>query len=203
MRFVSRSLAVAAIAVLLGSTTAMAQSKISLGASGGYFSLSGDDYENTDAGFGFQGDVRFMASPNISVLAGFGYNMNSETDPTGGPDVDVNTIRILLQPRYMFRLTNSQLTPWVGGHVEWHQASADVSGSDVSANGFGFGGAGGVTWWASPTIGIEASVLFQSISFGDAEVDGQTVSGTDTSGTSLGIQVGVVIKLGGSGGGGM
>jgi hypothetical protein len=203
MRFVTRSLAVAAIVALLGSTTAVAQSKISLGLVGGLYSLGGDDFEGVDAGFHFEGTVRYMASPQFSINVGGGYNVNS----TEAADINFNVFRILAQPRYMFRMANPSFTPWVGGQVEWHSYSTEADfgagPEDVSANGFGFGGLAGFTYWASPTLGIEGSVAFLSVQFGDADVGGQTVSGSDASGTALGVQLGVVIKLGGGGGGGM
>ena len=197
MRSVSRVLAGLATAGLfaapaLAQTSQAPSSKLSLGFTAGLYSLSGDDFEDVKSGWHFEGTGRYMVSPQVSILGGIGYNINS----TEVSDVSLNVWRIEVQPRYMFRMSDPKITPWVGAQIEWHRYSTEFGGDDVNASGFGFGGLGGVTYWTSPKLGVEVSAAFYSISFGDASVAGETVSGTDASGTALGLQVGVVFKLG-------
>jgi opacity protein-like surface antigen len=195
---VAKRFLITAAALALCAAPAVAQSagggKMAVGVVGGLYTLGGDDFEGVDAGIHFEGTLRFTMSPQITIGVGGGYNMNS-TDVEG---VDMNVLRVLVQPRYTFRMAgDSKLAPWVAAQAEWHRYSSTISGIDVSATGFGFGGLVGVTYWTSPTLGLEASAGFHSISFGDAEADGQTAQGTEASGTAMGLQFGVVFKLGG------
>lgn len=136
---------------------------------------------------------RFMVSPQIAVAVGGGYNMNT-TEVSGE---NLNVLRVLVQPRYIFQMADSKLTPWIAAQAEWHRYSSKSGGASVNASGFGFGALAGATYWASPTTGFEGSVAYYpSMAFGNASVAGQTVSGSDGSGSAFGIQVGAVFKLG-------
>ena len=194
---VAKRLLSAAAALVLCATPALAQGsgggKLSLGIVGGLYSLGGDDFTGVKSGFHFEGTARFLVSPQIALAVGGGYNMNT----TEASSVNFNVLRVLDQPRYMIRLADPKLAPWIGAQAEWHRYSSKYSGESMNASGFGFGALAGATYWTSPTLGIEASVAFLSIAFGDASIAGTTATGSKLSGTALGLQVGVVFKLGG------
>ena len=162
-----------------------------IGANGGFYTLSGDDFETTDAGFGLNGFVRYNFPSGFSISGGFQWNTHN--DDFIGESITI--IGVIVDPRYYFQLKTPTVTPFVGGRAGYLRESVTVAGFDLSASGFAFGGTGGILFQASPQFAIETTVSFQSLSFGDVDVDGTTVPNTDASGTSLGISAGLVISF--------
>lgn len=164
--------------------------KLSVGVVAGLYTLGGDDFDGIKAGVHFEGTLRYLVSPQISLGVGAGYNMNS-TETSG---VNFNVIRVPVQVRYLIKTSDPKLAPWLGAQAEFHRYSSSYSGIDVHATGFGFGGLAGATYWMSPTFGLEVSASFNSIQFGDLTANGASQSGTNLSGTALGLQAGVVFR---------
>jgi hypothetical protein len=186
---------VAIIALALAGTPAMAQAPVKpglgLGLVGGYYSLGGDDFTGTDAGFGGEASVRFGVSPAWSILGGVGISSHDVSGET------LINLRISAEPRYMFHMPSSPITPFLGVRAAWTQSSATVAGDDYSQTGYIIGGTGGVQIRMSPKLLFEGAVTFAAASFGDFDVNGTTLSGSDASGTILALQLGIVYQMGG------
>ena len=165
---------------------------ISVGVAGGYYSLGGEDFNTTDAGFGGEASLRYGVNRNIELKAGVGISSHDDSSI----NESIKGLSVSVEPRYMISMAGTpKLTPFIGGRVQWARESATVGGIDLSGNGFGFGVVGGFQYLASPQLGIEASVLLVSQSFGEVKYGGQVVN-SSTSGTVLGLQVGLVFKFG-------
>jgi hypothetical protein len=108
--------AVAAIVLLSTSVTAQelpVPAGFGIGATGGYYTLNGDDFEGTDAAFGFEGYLRYTAPAGFQILAGVHY---SSHDTEGVEDN-------LSVPGYSQTLaTSSRLA-----HRRSHRLSVDAS----------------------------------------------------------------------------
>jgi opacity protein-like surface antigen len=176
---------------LVGASVSAAQ--VGIGVSGQYLSLGGSDFEGTDAGFGAEGNVMFPIGTSIKLGPSVQYS--SHDVPAFGESLSL--LGIFGEGRYMLG-GGGKATPYIGARVGYAMASASVSGiGDISQNGMAFGGGVGVMIAMSPTLAIDLNGMFHSVSLGDAEVDGQSISGSDASGTALQIRAGVNFKLGG------
>jgi hypothetical protein len=164
---------------------------LGIGLAGGYYSLAGDAFAGTDAGFGGEASVHFGLGPVWTILGGVG--ISSHDDASVGT---LTNLRISAEPRYMLRLPSSPITPFLGVRASWARLSATFAGDDYSQTGYIIGGTGGVQVRMTPTLKFEGAVTYASASFGDWAVNGSTVTGTDASGTILALQLGVVYQRG-------
>jgi hypothetical protein len=186
----------AAALVLLTVTAVQAQTSVAptgfaFGGNLGYYTLSGDDFEGIDSGLGFEGNVRYSWLSGFQILGGVHYASHG----IDGLDENINVLSIFVEPRYVFAIGSPTLSPFVGGRAGWVRQSLDIEGIDASADGVAFGGSGGLLFQVAPQVAIETSVMFAAVSFGDIEVEGESVDGTDSSGTTLALQGGIVISL--------
>ena len=186
----------AVAALLMTPAAASAQNRVpfgvSLGGMLGFNTLSGDDFSGTDAGFGFQLFGRYATPGGFGI--GGGFQLNFHNDDFLGETI--NVLGIYAEPRYTFRSGGSDMAPFVGARLYYFRESVSVGGVDLSATGFGIGALAGIVFQVSPKVGIEPGITFTTISFGDLKADGTTIADSDASGTSLGIQLGIVIALG-------
>lgn len=163
-----------------------------LGGSAGFFTLSGDDFEGTDSGAGFNAFLRYTAPSGISFTAGVQFNSHDINQVEN----NLGVIGVVLDPRYYFRLPGTpSLAPFLGLRAAWVRQSVEILGSDVAAKGWAFGGIGGLLFQLAPQFALETSVSFTGLWFGDFEVDGGNRPNTDTSGSALGIIAGIVISF--------
>ena len=207
MRLASRVLAGLAVAAFCAAP-AVAQMEggmagssggMAIGVSAGYVSAGGDlsdPFPNgygMEAGIGGAANFRYGVARNIWVTGGFGYSSHGIKNTSD----NVTLLSFVVEPRYTFALSSGKITPFVGGRLQYTRGSASVTGTgDVKASGLGFGALGGAMYSLSPTLSLEGALSFVSQSFGDAEVAGQTQAGSDQSGTLIGLNFGVVFKLG-------
>jgi hypothetical protein len=192
------SLAVAAFAAApvtaqtVGGSGSGGKGGMSVGVAGGYYSLGGDDFTTTDAGFGGEASLRYGVSRSFTLKAGVSISSHHDSYI----DDNIQALAVSVEPRYMISMPGTpKLTPFIGGRVQWARESATVQGIDLNGSGFGFGGVGGFQYLASPQLAIESSVIFTTQSFGEVKYQG-TVVQTSTSGTILGLQFGVVFHFG-------
>lgn len=186
----------AAALVFLTATAVDAQTSatptgFALGGNLGYYTLSGDDFEGIDAGLGFEGNARYTFLSGFQIVGGVHYASHGFE----GLDENMNVLAIFVDPRYVFAIGSPMIAPFVGGRAAWVRESMDIQGIDASANGFAFGGTGGLLFQVAPQVAIETSVMFAAVSFGDIEVEGVTIDGSDSSGTTLALQGGIVLSL--------
>ena len=186
---------VAVVCALFFVVVSTSAAQVSIGVSGQYLSLGGDDFSGTDAGPGIEGNVMFPVAPSIKVGASAQWSSH---------DVSGESLKILGifgEGRYLFTMTGKS-TPYIAARGGWTQASADVTGlGSLKQSGFAFGGGVGVMIAMTPSVAIDLNGMFHSVSLGDIKADGTTVDGTSASGTALQIRAGVNFKLGGGNGG--
>ena len=159
----------------------------------GYYPLSGDDFDLTDPGIGFEGEARYTWASGFQLAGGVSYNIH-------GVDVDVidenlKVLGVFAEPRYLFALKSPNIAPFIGGRLSYLHQSLDRNGVSTGGNGWAFGGVGGLLFQVGQQVGIEVSVLFAAVSFGDFEADGFSIANTDTSGSTLGLRAGVVVNF--------
>jgi hypothetical protein len=185
----------AAAASLLAVTphTARAQ-RFELGLGGGFYTLSGNDFEGVDAGMGVEVAGRLRLPGGLQI----GLALQRNSHGADFVDDDIAVTAVMLDSRYAFRVTGSNLEPFLGARAGRAQRSAEVSDIDVSSGGFLFGVLGGLALPVSRTVNLEFAASLYQVSFGEAKADGYgTIDDTDASGTSLGLRVGVNIRFGG------
>lgn len=164
---------------------------VSITGAAGFHTLTGDDFEDTDAGVGVQGVLRYTTVGGFSIGGGVQYNIHG----VDGFDENFNVLGIYVEPRYIARLQASGVAPFIGGRVAWVKESMSVPGATVKATGYGLGGIGGILFQLAPQVDLETAVTFTTLQFGDASINNVTVDGTDSSGSSLGLQLGLVISF--------
>ena len=190
-----RLLAVTFALVLVSASASAAQ--VSIGANGQYLSLGGNDFSAIDAGFGAGASVLIPVGKSLMVGGSGQYSTHGVT----GVNENLNALGLLAEARYLFRTPGGKVSPYVAGRGGWLRASASnidlgAGPSDYSQSGFAFGGGGGVMIGLTPKMAVDLGAVYHSVSLGDAKVDGQTQTGTESSGTGLQVRGGVAIKLG-------
>lgn len=183
-----RMVGMAVAAVFLLAPASVAAQNFELGVNGGLYMLSGDDFEDVEAGFGVDVTGRFYTSDANAFGIGGQWNQHGIEET----DIDLTVLNIYGEFRHNFD-TGGSAIPFLSGRAGWYRASADVEGADISQNGFGGGVVGGLGFGM-----LEVSALLEYVSFGDADVDGTEIPDSDASGFVLGIRAGIVV-----GGGGM
>lgn len=178
---------VAAFLLLLSPAAAAGQAQLGLGL--GYGSYSGDDFEGQEAGLTFWGNVLFGVSDRFQLGGEFDYSSYG----IEGFEESVGQIDIAALARYTFPGEAARF--YTGGRVSFSRQSVDVLDVSGSSNGFGIGPTLGVLIPVGTlSIDLGGDLLFQS--FGDADVDGITVDGTDQSGFRFIVRGGLAIPLG-------
>jgi hypothetical protein len=179
-----------AVCCALGTASAAAQA--SLGVAGLMASLGGDDFEGVDNGFGGEASVWFPAGTSFTIGGGAHYTSHG----IEGIDENLSVLGIFAEPRYRFQ-AGGKVKPYVAGRVGWVRESISSGGVDANASGFYFGGGGGLMVPVGAKLDLDFEVLFNSVSFGDIEVDGTSQPDTDSSGTALVARVALMFRLGG------
>ncbi len=183
----------ALLAVGVGAVAAPpAAAQASLGIAGLYASLGGSDFDGIGSGIGGEASVWFPAGTSFMIGGGAHYTSHG----IDGIDENLSVLAIFVEPRYRFQ-TGGKVKPYIAGRAAWARNSASSGGVDISATGFYFGGGGGLMVPVGAKLDLDFEVLFNSVSFGDVDVDGTSQSGTDASGTALVARVGLLFRLGG------
>lgn len=185
---------VAAVTVLLGCGPVLlpAQS-FSFSGAGLYATLSGADFDGVNAGLGGDVQLRYHAARGISIGGGVQYTSHS----VDGINENFGVTGFFADARYAFQGGSSlSVTPYLGARVVLTHYSISSSGSDLKASGTAFGPAGGMLIRLTPATQLDVGLVWYSVHFGDAELNGTTQSGTDSNGSSLALRAGVVIGFG-------
>lgn len=189
--------ALAACVTLIAGTSLAANGQFAAGGNLGYYTLSGDDFEAVDAGFGGNGFVRYNMENNFGINTQLSWNQHG----IEGADDNVNVLSIGVEPRYNFKLSNPQFSPYLGAKAAWVRNSGyqmpdeNLELQDASASGWGFGAVAGVVMNINEQWGIEVGANWNAISFGDIDVNGTSAEGTDSSGNALNFTTGVVFNF--------
>lgn len=181
------SMTAAVVGLILSAGVAQAQG-VRVELTGAYQSLSGDDFEGTNSGIGGEAQVRFGMG---RMTLGVGALLSSHG--IDGIDDKLKILGLLAEPRFVFALTGSPLSPFIAARFAYLRETLTTGGQDFKATGFAFGGGAGVNYRISPLIQILVAAYFQSARFGDVDVDGTTSPGTDASGTAMTLRAGLSI----------
>jgi len=160
-----------------------------LGATVGYFTLKGGDFQGIQAGLGFEGYLRETTSSGFHVLYGVHYSIHS----VDGAENKLSVFSLFVDPRFAFSVGSP--TPFIGARLAYVRTSIVESGADYSTPGYVVGGLGGFLFQVSPKVAIEATVLFAAVSLSATRVDGTLARGTGTSGSTLAVQAGAVVSF--------
>ena len=177
--------------LLLAAPVSAADGQFAIGSNLGYFSLTGDDFETADPGFGVNGNVRYNMPNNFGVNAAVQWNKHG----IDGTDDSFNMLAIALEPRYNIEMQNPMFTPFVGARGMWVKQSGDAAGLDISSSGFGFGATAGMMFNVSSQFGIEAGVGYDAISMGNLDIDGTELPDSEASGGSFNFSAGFVYNF--------
>lgn len=173
------------LAVLLSVVSTKASAQMSASIAGGYFGYTGNDYEDVDGGLGLEGVIRFTGQKHVGLGVGgafnrYGIDILNET---------VNASAVFAEIRYDQR--NGALLPFVGGRLGWAREAADVAGYAFSNSGLLMGAVLGLDFPLPHGLDLEIALQNSYVTFGDAEIDGTTISSTNVSGFRYGLTVGL------------
>ncbi|HEX2203973.1 MAG TPA: outer membrane beta-barrel protein [Longimicrobium sp.] len=172
----------------------VAAQNLSAGVFGGYFDLSGDEFDDADAGFGFGGVLAVGVHPRFEI--GAGVIRTTHSLEGGGDDDEITALVIHAEPRARFPLAGSPVVPFVGARVGWVKEDIDIGGVEAERDGLGFGAVGGVEVALGPTVAATLAASFTRVSLGDAEVGGTAIDGTDIEGNVIGLEAGLRFRFG-------
>jgi hypothetical protein len=190
-------LALILLASIAGVSSLDAQVSPKFGAEVGalYATVNGDDFEGTNAGVGFDVQLRAAFSA-FSIGAGF---LRTSHDIDEASD-NIIISGFFAEPRYSFPTTSSTSLFLTGklGRVKQSLETdiPDYGSGEFESSGFLFGGGGGVEFAMSPAVRLNVSALFSQVSFDDVEFEGETIDGTDSSGSSVMLRAGISFLFG-------
>lgn len=187
----SRTMLVTLLVLALPAAGAAQARGFSLGGAGIYATLSGDDFSDTDAGFGADVQARYSWG---SVSVGVGGVLTSHG--VDGVDEKLSSRGVFVEPRYVFRTGSGSVAPYLAGRAALLWWSLDTQGSEFRRSGRAFGAEGGILVRLGGRADLDVMVGYYAVSFGDIEIDGSEFSGTDVSGGSLALRAGVEVRLG-------
>lgn len=168
----------------------VASPKFSLEPAAYYATVSGDDFEGIDAGIGFdvQGRVKLTA-----LSLGLGYQRSSHG--IEGIEEDAVVSGIFVEPRYEIP-SAAAFKPYLTARLGRITQSVEGNGSELKASGFAFGAGAGVTLPLAGNVRLNTSASWNSMSFGEMELDGDQIPDSKTSGSSLALRVGMSFSFG-------
>ena len=181
-----------ALSLLLGAATAGA-AQVSLGVAGAYVSLGGDDFAILKPGVGPEVNLMLGLGQSLQLGASAQYSWHG----VEGADGTQGVLGVLGEARYLIGTGRAKV--YLAGRAGFARAMSndfdvsfppDGNPDEVSASGTVFGGGAGVVIALSPSLALDLAALFHAVSFGDASVNGNTVPGTELSGTALQIRGG-------------
>ncbi len=183
-------LSLAALSTILFLAAPASSQDVQLSIAAGWYNPGGDDFDDTDPGPGFDAVALFSVAPRFRVGGGVQWNVH---------DVDFSTdnyqvISLFAEPRLELAAPTNDLRPFLAGRVGWVRKTIDVTAGSRTANGIGVGGLAGLGYQVSSTLALEAAVTAYYLSFGDFELEGQTLANTDSTRNVLGLRLALVLS---------
>ena len=179
----------AALAFAFFLAAPLSAQSVELGLNGGFGKYLGDDFEDSEVGFGVGGHLLFGEGD-----ARFGAGVDYASYGEEGLEEKMGALDLFGLFRYM--LPGESARFFVGGKAGFSRLSADVMDISISAKGFGVGPVAGVQI-PLEALAVEISGDVQYVSYGDVEGEGETIEGSDSSGFEAGVRVGIAVPLGG------
>ena len=182
-------LSLAGTSVLAAVAVPASSQDLRLGISAGAYDPGGADFGDTAAGPGFDAVALVSLSPRFELGGGAQWNAHGVSFSTS----DWNVVSLFVEPRIRLGADDANLQPFVAGRLGWMKKSLDVGGRTRSASGVGVGGLAGLGYQATPTIAFELAATAYYLSFGDLEQGGAMRANSSSSGSALGLRMGLVL----------
>ena len=172
------------VVIVASPFTVAGQTEIAL--AGGWYVPSGEDYDDTDPGPGFEATLRFGLNPSFQLGVGGQFN----THGVNFTDDDYSVPSVFVEPRWTGS-GSGRVHPFVSGRLAWVRQSIDANGA---ANGFGYGGTAGISIDVGDSAALELGGAAYGLDFGDFTRDGQVRPDTDSSGWVWGLRIGFAFR---------
>ena len=181
------------VVMLVCQSAALAGQRVSLGGSLAYATLDGSDYVGINAGLGFDAQVRYHFSRNLSIGGGGQYTSHG----VEGQADDFHVRGFFADARYAFTPASTpKVMPYLGIRFAATHWNISFAGSEGSASGTAFGPVGGLLVRIGTSTQLDIGLAFLSLHFGDGKLDGVTQPNTGTSGSTLAVRFGFLVGLG-------
>ena len=183
-------LSLAALSTILFLAVPVSSQDVQLSIAAGWYNPGGNDFKGTDPGPRFDAVALFSVAPRFRVGGGVQWNVHDVDSSTD----DYNVISVFAEPRLELAAPTNDLRPFLAGRVGWARKGIDLTAGSRTANGIGVGGLAGFGYQVSPTVALEAAVTAYYLSFGDFDLEGQTLANTDSTGNALGLRLALVLS---------
>ncbi len=157
-----RSPGVVIVAALCVAGVRPAGAQVSFNVAGLYVSLSGSDFQGTNAGIGADGQVRFRLAPSPITL---GIGAQYTTHSVDGISENFNVWGVFVEPRYAFPSGASQVKPYLAARGGYLHQGISSGGNSLSADGFDIGAGGGILVGLGG-VDLDIGFLFALVNFG-------------------------------------
>ena len=162
----SRTLLLAMVLWVLMPASLLAQSaqRLSVQGSGLWLKLLGDNFEGTDAGYGFEAQVRYTPSA-FSIGAGFQWTSHGVD---GSPD-RATLVGGFVEPRYVFSTASSSLFPYLSGrfYAVRFRSENSANNTRTTSTGLAANGGGGVLVRITPRVNVDLGATFGYFKFNE------------------------------------
>jgi opacity protein-like surface antigen len=109
-------------------------------------------------------NVGYFVTDQIQVGATGAYSQNKVDDTTGVGDAKLNILQFGAFGKYMFKMQNDRIAPYLKTGVGFYNGKASVSGgSSASSTDLGINGGVGVAFAVSPTASVFVEGAYHNI----------------------------------------
>lgn len=160
--------------------------QVAFNVAGLYVSLSGSDFQGTNAGIGADGQVRFRLAPSPITL---GIGGQYTTHNVDNISENFNVWGVFVEPRYAFPSGASQIKPYIAARGGYVHQSISSGGNSLSASGFEAGAGGGILVGLGG-VDLDIGFLFALVNFGEQQLNGSG-TGFKPNGNAVALRAGV------------
>lgn len=142
--------------------------RLSVQGSGLFINLFGDAFEGAEAGYGFEGQVRYTPSA-FSIGAGFQWTSHG----VEGADDRAKLVGGFIEPRYVFSTASEALFPYLSGRFYLVRLTNENTDAQIrtTATGLAANGGGGVLIRMGPRVNVDLGATFGYSRFSDFEFE--------------------------------
>ena len=181
-------LSVASAAPLLAQDHQPRTRGLTIGASGGFFIVGGEDFSATDDALGVNAYIGYRALKRFDVNLGVHYSSHG----LGFGSRDLAILAIYAEPRVLFPIPESPATFSLGLRAGWARRDASTETSTFESTGYGVGGVAAIQIGVARSLNVEALLSVNLLSF--APIFGSERD----SGSVIGVQLGLSVPLPGT-----